>query len=128
MTSADLVNQCFKTCSSIQLTMIKSSLLNSALLRIRILALAFNSSYASSVMIKTRNPLTLCGIRWQFWIPYTLCGTHLQLQNSEELAIFACCGIRDSTNVPTNFTLHSIVRGIHGTYIVEHIQRLFSGI
>ena len=57
MASTDLGNQWFKTCSWIPLTMVNSLLLNSALLEIRIPALACNCSYASSVMNKTRNPL-----------------------------------------------------------------------
>ena len=42
MTSTDLGNQGFETCSWIPLTMVKSLLLNSALLEIRIPDLAFN--------------------------------------------------------------------------------------
>ena len=104
MISSDFGNQCLKTCSWIPLIMVKSLLLNSALLEIRIPALAFNSSYASLVLKKTRNPVTFCGI-------------HLQLRNPKQLAIYACCGIRDTTNVPTKFTLHSYVRGIHGNFV-----------
>ena len=100
MTSTDLGNQCFKFL-----------LLNSALLEIRISALAFNCSYASSVLNKIRNPLTVCGIRLHLRIPRTFCGIHLQLRNREQLAILACCGIRDTTNVPTKFSLPSNVRG-----------------
>ena len=112
MTSTGLVNHCFKTCSWIPLTMVKFLLLNSALQEIKIQALAFNCSYASSVLNKIRNLLTVCGIRVHSRIPLTFCGTHLQLRNLEQLAIFACCGIRDITNVPTKFTLHSYKREI----------------
>ena len=118
MTSTDLGNQCFKTCSWIPLTMVKSWLLNSALLVIRIPALAFNCSYASSIN-KTRNPFTVCGIRLHLRIRLTFCGTHLQLRNPKQLAIFACCGICDTTNVPKKFALHSYVRGIHGSFVIH---------
>ena len=33
-------------------------------------------------------------------IPLTFCGVHLQLRNPEQLAIFACCRNRSTTNVP----------------------------
>ena len=118
MTSTDLGNQCIKTCSWIPLTkFLKSLLLNSALLEIRNQALASNCSYASSVLKEIRNSLTVCGIRLQLPIPLTFCGIHLQLQNPKQLAIFACCGIRGTKNVPASFTLHSYVRGIHGTFV-----------
>ena len=97
--------------------MIKSLLLNSALLEIRIPARAFNCSYASSVLNKTRKPLTVCGIRLHLRIPLTFCGVHLQLRNLKLIAVFACCGIRDTTNMPTNFTLHSYVSEIHGNFV-----------
>ena len=120
MTSTDLGNRCFKTCSWISLTiMVKSLLLNSAMLEIRIPALAFNCSYASSVINKVWNPLTVCGIRLHLRIPLMFCEIHLQLRNPKQLAIFAFCGIRDTTNVPTKFTFHSYVRGIHGSYVSE---------
>ena len=124
MTSTDLGNQCFKTCSWMPLTMVKSWLLNSALLVIRIPALAFNCSYASSVINKTpiinkQNPLTVCGIRLHLRIRLTFCGIHLRLRNPKQLAIFACCGIRDTTNVPKKFTLHSYVCGIHGSFVIH---------
>ena len=117
MTSTDLGNQCFKTCSWIPLTMVKFLLLNSALLEIRVPDLAFNCSYASSVLNKIRNPLTARGIRLNLRIPLTFCGIHLQLRNPKQLAIFACWGIHDTANVPTKFTLHSNVRGIHGSFV-----------
>ena len=118
-----------KTCSWIQLTMVKSLLLDSALREIRIRALAFSCSKASSVLSKTRNlsaitrpngrniQIFACGIRlFCLRIPITVCGNHLQLRNPKQLAIFACCGIRDTTNVPTKFMLHSYVRGIYGSF------------
>ena len=74
--------------------MVKSLLLNSALLEIRIPALAFNCSYASSVMNKIRNPLKVCGKSSNLRIPLTFCGNHLHLRNSKQLAIFGCCKIR----------------------------------
>ena len=49
-------------------------------------------------------------------IPLTFCGIHLPLRNPEQLAIFACSGIRNKTNVPTNFTLELFKRGIHETF------------
>ena len=96
--------------------MVKSLILNSALLEIRILALAFNCSYASLVLSKTWNPLTVCRKRLDVRIPLTFCGIYLQLRNPKQLAIFACCGIRDTTSVPTKFRLHSYVRGIHENF------------
>ena len=102
MTSADIVNQCFKICSWIPLTMIRNP------------ALAFlaNCWYASSVINKLRNPLTVGGFRLQLRIPFTFCGTHLQLQNPEQIAFFACCGIRHTTK----FTLELFVREIYGSF------------
>ena len=117
MTSTYLGNQCFKTCSLIPLTMVKSLILNSALLEKKYPALAFNCSYASSILNKIRNPLTVRGIRLNLRIPLTFCGILLQLRNPKQLAIFACCGIRDTTNVPTKFTLHSYVREVHGIFV-----------
>ena len=117
MTSTDLGNQCFKTCSWIPLTMVKFLLLHSALLEIRVPDLAFNCSYASSVLNKIRNPLTVCGIRLILRIPLIFCGIHLQFRNPKQLAIFACWGNHDTANVPTKFKLHSNVRGIHGSFV-----------
>ena len=102
MTSIDLVKQCFKICSWIPLTMVKSLLLNSA------------SAYASSIINKFLNSFTVCGFRLQsLRTPLTFCGIHLHLWNLEQLAIFACCGIRNKINVPTKFTLQVFKRGIH---------------
>ena len=98
MTSTDLVKQCFQICSRIPLTMVKSLLLNSALLKIRIPALASTCSYASSIINKVRNPLTVCGI--QNNKPYWLVAESVPQQ------------IRDTTN-----TLHSFVRRIHGSFV-----------
>ena len=105
MTSTDLGTKYFKTCSWIPLTMVKSLLLNSKLLEVKITALAFNCSYASSLLNKVQNPLTVCGF-------------HLELWNPQQLVIFACCGIRDTTNVPIKFTLLSYVRVIHGNFVI----------
>ena len=41
----------------------------------------------------------------------------IHLQNPKQLAIFACCGTRNKTNVPTKFTLQVYVRGIHGSFV-----------
>ena len=112
MTSTDLGNQCFKTCSWIP--KVKSLLLNSALLEIRIPALAFNCSYASYALNKIRNSLTVCGIRLHLRIPLKFCGIHLHLRNPKQLAIFVCSGIHDTTNVLTKFTLLSYV---HGSFV-----------
>ena len=71
MTSTDLVHQCFGIFSRIPLSMVKSSLDNSPLLSIKIPALGFNCSYASSVIKKFRNPLTVCGIRLHLRVPHT---------------------------------------------------------
>ena len=63
----------------------------------------------------------ICGIRnsisLHLRIPHTFCGIHLQLRNPEQLDIFACCRVRDSTNVSTKFTLQVFVRGIHGNFV-----------
>ena len=50
-------NQSFKICLWVALTMVRSLLLNSALLKIRIPALASNCSYEIN---KIREPVTLC--------------------------------------------------------------------
>ena len=39
--------------------------------------------------------LTFADSTYILRIPLTFCGIHLQLRNPEELAIFACCGIRN---------------------------------
>ena len=46
-----------------------------------------------------------------------ICGSHLELRNPEQLAIFACCGIRNKLNVPTKFTLQVYVLGIHVNFV-----------
>ena len=106
VTFIDLVDHCFEICSWIP--PIKSLLWNSA------------SAYASSVINKFLNSsqfsdsaFNFCGIYLHLRIPLTFCGIHLQLRNPEQLAIFACCGIRNKLNTPTNFTLQVYVRGIH---------------
>ena len=67
---------------------------------------------------------TKFGIHLQFAESAYICGFHLRFRESKQLAIFACCGSRDTTNVPTNFTLHSYVRGIHRSF-VSGIHLLF---
>ena len=71
-----------------------------------------------------RNPLTFadsaykfCGFHLHLRIPLKFCGIHLQLRNPEQLAIFACCGIRNKTNVPTKFTLQAYGCGIHWNFV-----------
>ena len=96
MLSTDLGNQCFKICSWFQLTIVKSLLLNSAMLEIRIPAVAFNCSYATLLLSKIRNPLSVCGIQFNLRIPPTFCAIQLQLRNPKQLAIFVCCGIHDN--------------------------------
>ena len=91
--------------------MVKSLLSNSALLKIRIPALLFNCSYASSEQ--------KIGIYLQFVDSFQICRFHLQLRNSEQLATFACCGIRDTTNVSTKFMFQFFVRGVHGHFLNE---------
>ena len=95
MASTDLVNQCFKNCAWIPQTMVMSLLLNSSLLKVRIPALAFNSSYASSKIDRSLNPLTVCGIRLNLRIPLTNCadsfyncGFHLHFVESTSTAEF----------------------------------------
>ena len=108
MTSINLFNPCFKICSWIPLTKIKSLRLNST------------NAHASSIINKFLLPLQFAGYAYKFCgfhlylrIPFTFCGIHLQLQNPEQPAIFACCRIRSKLNVPTKFTLQVFVRGIH---------------
>ena len=48
-----------------------------------------------------------------------VCEIRLRFQNPEQLAIFAHCGFRDKTNVPTRFTLQVIVREIHGSFEIK---------
>ena len=131
VTSTDLVNKCFEICSWIPLTMVRFLPLNSALLWTRIAAIAFKCSYTSWIINKILNPLTVCGIRLHLRIPLTnfadsahncrfhlhIIEIYLQLRNSEQLAMFACCGIRGATNVPTKFTLQVFVCGIHGNFV-----------
>ena len=103
--------------------LIKFLLLNSLLLKITFPVLAFNCSHASSVINKIRNPLTICGFHLHLRIPLTFCGIHLQLRNPEQLAIIACCGNRDTTNVTRKFTLQLFVRGIFGKFVTGiHLQ------
>ena len=78
----------------------------------KIQALVFNCSYESSVK---KNKF--CGFHLHLRVPLTFCGIHLRLRNPEKLAIFACFGIRGTTNFPTKFTLQVFVRGIHGSFV-----------
>ena len=117
MTSTVLGNQCFKTCSWIPLTMVKSLLLNSALQEISI--------PAQLLIVHMQNQYwTKFGIQLQFAESTYICGIILQLRNPEQLALFACCRIRNKTNVPTKFTLPLYVCGIHWKF-VRGIHLLF---
>ena len=81
-----------------------------------------------------RNPLTICEVHLQFAESAYICGFRIQilriplifadstyilrnpliqLRNPEQLAIFAGCGIRNKTKVPTKFTSQVYVCGIH---------------
>ena len=71
MTSTELVKQCFQICLWIPLTIVKSLLLISSLLKIRIPALTFNCSYATSVINKIQDPLTFCGFHLHLRFPLT---------------------------------------------------------
>ena len=71
MTSTELVKQCFQICLWIPLTIVKSLLLISSLLKIRIPALTFNCSYATSVINKIQDPLTVCGFHLHLRFPLT---------------------------------------------------------
>ena len=69
--------------------MVRSLLLKSALLWIRILALIFDCSYAKSAVNRIRNSLTVCGIGLQMRIPLAniadssyICGFHLHFVES----------------------------------------------
>ena len=46
-------------------------------------------------------------------IPHTIVESTYTLWNPEQIAMFACCGIREKTNEPTSFTLIVFVRGFH---------------
>ena len=59
----------------------------------------------------------VCGIHLLLRIPLTFCGILILLRNPKQLVIFACCGMRDTTNVPTKFTLLSYVRGFHRSFV-----------
>ena len=54
------------------------------------------------------SPFKFCGLHLHLRILLKFCGIHLQLLNPEQLAIFACCGVRDSTNVPNKTYVTSI--------------------
>ena len=71
-----------------------------------------------------RNPLTFagsackfCGLYLHLRFPLTFCWIQLQLLHPGQLAIFACCGVPDTTNVPKKLTLQKFVRGIHGSLV-----------
>ena len=59
-----------------------------------------------------------CGFHLQSLSPLIFRGISLHSRNPELLAILACCGIRDKTNVPTKFTLQVVVREIHGIFVI----------
>ena len=98
-----------------------SLLLNSALLKIRIPALAFNCLYAITVM----NSATNCGIRLHLLIQLKFCGNHLQIEHSyicllrnprnnkcaEKIYVTLIC-----TRNPLNFLY------VESTYILEHVE------
>ena len=130
MTSADLGIQSLKICAWIPLTMVKSLLLKSALLEIKIpaqlLIVHMQVQYWTKfgIHLQFAESTYICGFRLQFaesiyscGIPITICGIHLQLRNPEQLAIFACCGIRNKKNVPTKFTLQVYVCGFHWNFV-----------
>ena len=64
-----------------------------------------------------RIPLKFADSTYILRIPLTYCGINLQLPNPKKLAIFSCCGLRNKTNVPTNFTLQVFVCGIHDNFV-----------
>ena len=73
--------------------------------------LAFNFSNAGSVIsknLKFRNKQKNIK-KLTFADSTTFCGIHLLLRIPQQQAIFACCGIRNKTNVPINFTLQVYV-------------------
>ena len=43
--------------------------------------------------------------------------THI-LPNSQQLAIFACCGIRKKTDAPIKAKLFVCIRGMHGNFVI----------
>ena len=104
-------------CSWIPLIVLKFLLFNSSLLKIRIPILAFNCSYASSVINKAWNLLTVCGFHLHLRISHTFCGIHLQLWNAEQLAILACYAYHEATNVSRKFTFQLFVSGFHGNFV-----------
>ena len=70
------------------------------------------------------NPLTICEIRFYLWtpltfadstyilrIPFTFRGIHLPLWNPEQLAIFACYGIRKKTKCADKIYVTGICTG-----------------
>ena len=71
----------------------------------------------SRLLIFADSAYKFCGFHLHLRIPLTFCGIHLQLRNSKQLAIFACCGFRGTTNVPTEFMLQVFVRGIHRSFV-----------
>ena len=71
-----------------------------------------------------RSLLTFADSAYKFYgfhlhlrIRLAFCGIHLQLRSPEQLALFACCGIRNTTFVPTKFTLQVFVRWVHGSFV-----------
>ena len=84
----------------------------------------FSNKQNSKSTYSLRNPPTIadsaykiCGFHLHLRIPLIFCGIQLELRNPEHLAIFACCRVRGLKNVPTKFTLHVFVRGIHESFV-----------
>ena len=122
MPPTDLVKQCLKVCLWIPLTMVKSLLLNSSLLKIRIPALAFNCSYASSE--KKQHSESIYSLR----IPLTFADSTYNLRNPLTVAESRTTSYirllrkpRHKKCADGNFVMES-------TYILKHVQRLVSGI
>ena len=57
-------------------------------------------------------------------IPLTFADSTNIWRNPEKLTLFAGCGIRNKTNVPTNFKTQVFVRGIHEN-VVSGIHQHF---
>ena len=87
-------------------------------------ALAFYFSYTSSVINITLNSHIVRGIRFHLRTQLTKfadstnsCVFHLHLRNPEQLAIFACCGIRGTMNMLIKITLQVFARRVHGSFV-----------
>ena len=78
----------------------------------------FHNEQNCGIQLQIAESTYICGFRLQILlIPLTLSGISLELRKPEQLALFACCGIRSKTNVPAKFTLQVLVRGIHGNFV-----------